>query len=116
MTRVRVDGSGLEALMWAHAAPIWAVEVAGTACPGGGRMYESVDAVRRKRSWSLRREWTRAFVLMLALMLATGACTIFGVWQLVGQFSKVADQRDRETSTVDALRTELVDHEQIGHQ
>ena len=71
---------------------------------------------RRNRLWSLRREWTRAFVLMLALVLGTGACTIVGVWQLVGQFNRVVDQRDRETSVVDALRTELVDHEQIGHQ
>jgi len=79
-------------------------------------MYESVYAMRRNRSWSLRREWTRAFVLMLALMLGTGVCTIIGVWKLVGQFSHVADQRDRETSVVDALRNELVGHEQIGHQ
>jgi diguanylate cyclase (GGDEF)-like protein len=79
-------------------------------------MSESVYAQGRDRSWSLRREWTRAFVLMLALVLGTGACTILGVWQLVGQFTTVADQRDRETSVVDALRNELVDHEQIGHQ
>jgi diguanylate cyclase (GGDEF)-like protein len=79
-------------------------------------MDESVYARRRDRSWSLRREWTRAFVLMLALMLGTGACTIFGVWRLVGQFNGVADQRDRETGVVDALRNELVDHEQVGHQ
>jgi diguanylate cyclase (GGDEF)-like protein len=79
-------------------------------------MYESIHARRGNRSWSLRREWTRAFVLMLVLMLGTGACTIVGVWQLVGQLERVAEQRDRETSVVDALRNELVDHEQIGHQ
>ena len=70
---------------------------------------------KQARSWSLRREWTRAFMLMLALVLATGVCTVIGVVKLVGQFSGVADQRDRETSAVAALRGSLVDHEQVGH-
>jgi diguanylate cyclase (GGDEF)-like protein len=53
---------------------------------------------------------------MLTLVLATGAGTIFGVWRLVGQFDRVAHERDLQTSEVAALRISLVDHEQIGHQ
>jgi diguanylate cyclase (GGDEF)-like protein len=78
-------------------------------------MGESVHTRRGNRSWSLRREWTRAFVLMLALVLGAGACTIIGVWELVGKFSGVADQRARESSAVDTLRGDLVALEQLGH-
>ena len=77
-------------------------------------IVESADP-RPNRSWSLRREWTRAFILMLALVLATGACTIIGVWQVVGQFNSVASQRDRETSAVATLRTSLIENEHLGH-
>jgi len=68
------------------------------------------------RGRSLRRDWNRAFLVMLVLMLVTGLGTIAGMWQLVGQFSHVASVRDRETGAVNALRGDLVNHEQTGHQ
>jgi diguanylate cyclase (GGDEF)-like protein len=68
------------------------------------------------RSASLRREWNRAFLVMLVLMLVTGLGTIVAMWQLVGQFSEVASLRDKETAAVGALRLSLVRHEQTGHQ
>jgi diguanylate cyclase (GGDEF)-like protein len=77
---------------------------------------EITGAAERGRAWSLRREWTRAFAIMLALLLLAGIGTIAGVKRLNDQFSGTAHQRDRETSVVTALRISLVDHEQIAHQ
>src|ERR1700682_4952801 len=76
----------------------------------------SARTPRHNRPRSLRREWTRAFVLMLALVMAAGTCTIVGVWQLVAKFNGVAAQRDRETTVVGTLRASLVAHETAGHR
>jgi diguanylate cyclase (GGDEF)-like protein len=67
------------------------------------------------RSRSLRREWSWAFTLMLTLVMATGVCTIVGLWHLVGQINQVVAQRDRETSVVGQLRTSLVSFEDSAH-
>ena len=77
---------------------------------------DSAGVRGQERSWSLRREWTRAFVLMLTLVMATGACTVVGLWHLVGQINGVAQQRDRETSVVGQLRSTLVAHETEAHR
>jgi diguanylate cyclase (GGDEF)-like protein len=77
---------------------------------------ETGVTVGRGRAWSLRREWTRAFAIMLVLLLVAGIGTIAGVRQLIGQFSGTAHQRDRETTVVTALRNDMVDHEQIAHK
>jgi diguanylate cyclase (GGDEF)-like protein len=77
---------------------------------------DSPGHLKEERVWSLRREWTRAFAVMLVLLLIAGIGTISGLRQLIGQFSGTASQRDRETAVVSALRNSLVDHEQIGHK
>jgi diguanylate cyclase (GGDEF)-like protein len=76
---------------------------------------ESVSTLSQDRPRSLRREWTRAFILLLALVMGTGACTIVGVWQVVNQFSSAASQRDRETNVVGKLRAAWGEHEKGGH-
>jgi diguanylate cyclase (GGDEF)-like protein len=68
------------------------------------------------RRWSLRREWSRAFTIMLVLLLAAGAATIVGVHGVVDQVQGPARQLRLESATVATLRTDLVDHEQIAHQ
>lgn len=68
------------------------------------------------RTWSLRREWSRAFTVMLVLLLVSAAAAIGGVRGVVDELSGTAFQLDRESVTVAALRKDLVDHEQIGHK
>ena len=66
--------------------------------------------------WSLRREWSRAFTIMLVLLLAAATATIIGVRGVVDQVQGTAGQLHRESETVAALRIDLVDHEQIAHK
>jgi diguanylate cyclase (GGDEF)-like protein len=66
--------------------------------------------------WSLRREWSRAFTVMLALLVVSAAASIVGVRGLVGQVSGTARQLHRESVTVAALHADLVIHEEIAHQ
>jgi diguanylate cyclase (GGDEF)-like protein len=73
------------------------------------------DGAAGRRS-SLRREWSRAFVIMLALVLVSAVATIVGVRGLVGQVRGTARQLHRESSTVSVLSADLVDHEEIAHK
>ena len=73
-----------------------------------------VDGVGR--SWSLRREWSRAFTIMLALLLVASLATFLSVRQLVTQFSGPARQLDRQSTIVASLDTSLVAHETTAHQ
>ncbi|HEY5024163.1 MAG TPA: diguanylate cyclase [Acidimicrobiales bacterium] len=68
------------------------------------------------RTRSLRREWSRAFTVMLALLLLAGATTIFGVKDLVDSVRGTANQLQRETVAVAALRSDVVAHEEFGHK
>ena len=68
------------------------------------------------RTWSLRREWSRAFTIMLVLLLVAASTTIVGVWGLVDGIRGTAHQLHVESVTVSVLRTELVAHEEIGHK
>jgi diguanylate cyclase (GGDEF)-like protein len=68
------------------------------------------------RRWSLQREWSRAFTIMLLLLLATAAATIVGVRAVVGEIEGTGVQLHREAATVAILRTALVSHEETGHQ
>jgi diguanylate cyclase (GGDEF)-like protein len=64
---------------------------------------------------SLRREWSRAFVVMLCLLLIAAVASIIGVRGLVDQVRGTARQLHRETSTVAVLSTAIVNHEEVGH-
>jgi hypothetical protein len=68
------------------------------------------------RTWSLRHEWSRAFTIMLVLLLVAAAAAIVGVRGLVDEVRGTARTLHRESVTVAALRTELVNNEEIAHQ
>ncbi len=68
------------------------------------------------RARSLRREWARAFAIMLVLLLVSAVATIVGVRNVVGQVRETAHRLHAESVTVAGLRTALVAHEQVGHQ
>jgi diguanylate cyclase (GGDEF)-like protein len=68
------------------------------------------------RTWSLRREWSRAFTIMLMLLLVASLGTLVGVGQLVGRFSGTSRQLERELTIVDSLQASLNAHEATAHQ
>src|SRR5947209_5753602 len=77
---------------------------------------ETIPVEGSGRAWSLQREWSRAFTIMLVLLLMAAAATILGVSALVNDVRGTARQLHVESVTVAALRTDLVDQEQVGHQ
>src|SRR5579863_298549 len=68
------------------------------------------------RTWSLRREWSRAFAIMLALLLVASVATFVGVRDIVGQFSHTARRLDRESTAVATLQAALDEHETVARQ
>ena len=68
------------------------------------------------RTWSLQREWSRAFLLMLAALLVGAAVTIVGVRGLMDQVQETSAQLHLELDKVEVLRSALDAHEQVGHQ
>nr|WP_251042265.1 diguanylate cyclase [Arthrobacter sp. ISL-69] len=69
-----------------------------------------------ERTWSLQREWSRAFLLMLAALLVGAAVTIVGVRGLMDQVQATSAQLHLELDKVEVLRSALDAHEQLGHQ
>ena len=68
------------------------------------------------RTWSLRREWSRAFNVMLVLLVLAAAASLVGVWGLVDGVRGTASQLNRESVTVSALSRDLVAHEEVAHK
>ena len=66
------------------------------------------------RTWSLRREWSRAFAIMLALLLVASVATFVGVRDIVGQFSHTARRLDRESTAVATLQAALDEQETVA--
>ncbi|HEY8718467.1 diguanylate cyclase domain-containing protein [Pengzhenrongella sp.] len=66
-------------------------------------------------TWSLRREWSRAFTIMLVLLLIAAVATVIGVRAVVDNVEGTARQLHLESVTIAALRTDLVAHEETGH-
>jgi diguanylate cyclase (GGDEF)-like protein len=75
-----------------------------------------VGVARPGRIWSLRREWSRAFNVMLALLLVAAIATVVGVWGLVDQVNGTARQLRYESSTSAGLQSAIVAHEEVGHK
>jgi diguanylate cyclase (GGDEF)-like protein len=73
-----------------------------------------VDRATRRRS--LRREWSRAFAIMLVLLLVSAVATIVGVGGLVDQVRATARQLHVESVTVATLSSDVVVHEEIAHK
>src|ERR1700677_449140 len=68
------------------------------------------------RTWSLRREWSRAFAILLVLLLLAGTATFLGVQQLVGQVRTTAQQLEQDSTTILALRTGLIADALTAHK
>ena len=81
-----------------------------------GAVGAGMVAVGTGRTWSLRREWSRAFTIIMLLLLASAAATIVGVQGLVGEMERTAGQLHIQSETIASLRTDLVKHEQLGHK
>lgn len=65
---------------------------------------------------SLRSEWSRAFVVMLVLLLLAAVSTIVGVRGLVDQVKGTAHQLHRESVAASGLSVAVVTHEEVGHK
>ena len=68
------------------------------------------------RRWSLRREWSRAWTIMLALLLVSALSTVVGVGLLVQEVQGTARTLNRESVIISSLRKDLVDHEETAHK
>src|ERR1700722_9825225 len=71
---------------------------------------------KQQRAWSLRREWSRAFNIMVVLLLLAASMAIVGVWGVVDQVAGSAHELRRESALIAVLQTDIVDHEEVGHK
>ena len=77
---------------------------AGTADAGAGRER------------SLRREWSRGFVVLLVLLILAGAGSVAGIQKVMDHMQGTIGQLQRESESVAALRTAMIAHEQAAQQ
>ncbi|HVA04363.1 MAG TPA: EAL domain-containing protein [Acidimicrobiales bacterium] len=77
---------------------------------------EAFGSDHPERTWSLRREWSRAFTVMLVLLLLAASASIVGVWRLVDGVRGTASRLDRESVASSALSTNVVAHEEVAHK
>ena len=68
------------------------------------------------RAGSLKREWSRAFMLVLLALLAGAAATVVGVRVVTDQIREAAAQHRVESETVAELRAGVDAHEQAALQ
>lgn len=66
--------------------------------------------------WSLQREWSRAFIVMLVALLVGAVVTIVGVRSVLGQVESAAGRLQAEYASVASLSDAIEAHEQLGHQ
>jgi diguanylate cyclase (GGDEF)-like protein len=79
-------------------------------------MDQGVATEEQGRTWSLRREWSRAFAVLLVLLLIAAVATVLGVRGVLDQVQSTARELDRESVTVSALRDAVVQHEHVAQQ
>jgi diguanylate cyclase (GGDEF)-like protein len=82
----------------------------------GVRVRTNVGAGGAGRIWSLRREWSRAFSIMLGLLLLAAVATVIGVSGLVNQVDGTARQLRHESAASESLQSALVAHEEVAHK
>jgi diguanylate cyclase (GGDEF)-like protein len=73
-----------------------------------------VDGV--ERTWSLQREWTRAFTIMLVLLLVAAAATFVGVRGLVVEVRGTANQIRLESLAIARIRVAITAHEEVAQK
>lgn len=69
-----------------------------------------------ERMWSLRREWSRAFFVVLIVIVLVAVGSIIGVRGVVGEVQGNARQLHDQSVTVARLRVDVVLHEELGHK
>jgi len=67
------------------------------------------------REPSLRRQWSRAFTILVVVSLVSGIAAFTGTQVLVARFSQPARQLEHETAAIHSLRESLLDHETAAH-
>lgn len=73
-------------------------------------------AETQPRPGSLKREWSKAFTLMLLALLAGAAATVVGVRVVTEQIQRATSQHRLESEAVTELQSGLDAHEQAGLQ
>ncbi len=68
------------------------------------------------RKYSLKREWSRVFFVMLFLLLLAAGTTIAGMQIVVGELRNSAAHLQVQTDTIATLRAAIVSHEEIAHK
>ncbi|QHK21861.1 diguanylate cyclase [Pseudarthrobacter psychrotolerans] len=68
------------------------------------------------RSFSLQREWSGAFTLMLLALFIGAAVTVVGVRFVVNEMEAATGRLQDEYGSVEELTAALDTHEQLGHQ
>ena len=68
------------------------------------------------RSFSLQREWSGAFTLMLLALFIGASVTVVGVRFVVNEMEAAAGRLESEYGSVAELAAALETHEQMGHQ
>jgi diguanylate cyclase (GGDEF)-like protein len=68
------------------------------------------------RPLSLRREWSRAFTIMLTLVLVASIATFAGIRQLVDQFGGTATRLGSESAVILSLQEQLVSNTVTAHK
>ncbi len=84
--------------------------------PGRGRTGAATAAPAERRTWSLQREWSRAFAIMLAALLVGALATIIGVHGVMDQVQSTSASLQRRWTTVAELRGALDAHEQAAYR
>jgi diguanylate cyclase (GGDEF)-like protein len=73
-------------------------------------------ATTTPRSFSLQREWSGAFTLMLLALFVGAAVTVVGVRFVVNEMEAANGRLQAEYGSVADLASALETHEQLGHQ
>jgi diguanylate cyclase (GGDEF)-like protein len=68
------------------------------------------------RAFSLQREWSGAFTLMLLALFIGAAVTVVGVRFVVNEMEAATERLQAEYGSVEELTAAVDTHEQLGHQ
>ncbi|WP_244208224.1 putative bifunctional diguanylate cyclase/phosphodiesterase [Arthrobacter oryzae] len=87
-----------------------------SALPAERQSFPPARGETQPRPGSLKREWSKAFTLMLLALLAGAAATVVGVRVVTEQIQRATFQHRLESQAVTELQSGLDAHEQAGLQ
>lgn len=76
---------------------------------------QDVGAAKR-RPKSLRREWTRAFVIMLLILLAAAIFPIVGAQKIATKLNVEVARLQSQSAAISGLRADVLANAQLGHE